>query len=103
MDTLDTFIDEIIEAKNLSGITEDGKAAIRDEMRDRILDLINRSLIEALPEDKVSGFSELLDKEGLTQEEVQSYILSSGVNVEQVTQQVLVTFRDSYLNVNSAP
>lgn len=97
MDSLDVFINEIIEAKQLPGMTEEAKVGVREEMKDRLLDLINRALIEALPEDTVSGFMSLLDKEGLTQEEVQSYITASGVDVELVTRQVLSTFRDAYL------
>jgi hypothetical protein len=97
MDQLDTFIVEIIKAKQLPGLTDEAKTGLRDEMKDRVLDLINRALIEALPEEKVAEFSALLDKENLSDEEVQGFIAASGVDVEEVTQKVLLSFRQAYL------
>lgn len=97
MDQLDKFIHDIIEAKQLSGITDEAKQGLVEEMRDRLLDLINRALIEALPEDKVEAFSSLLDDESLTDDQVQAFIAESGVDVERVTAKAMLAFRDLYL------
>lgn len=101
MDQLDTFIHDIIEAKQLAGITDEARQGLIEEMRDRLLDTINRSLVEALPEEKVEEFSTLLDNESVTDEEVQTFIAQSGVDVERVTAKAMLAFRDLYLQ--SAP
>lgn len=101
MDELDTFIRDIIDKKQLPGITEEAKAGLVEEMRERLLDQINRALIEAIPEDKLAGFSALLDVETTPEEEVQSYIASTGVDVEKVTAKTMLAFRDLYLQTAS--
>ena len=97
MDQLDTFIRDIIEAKQLPGITEEAKKGLLEEMREGLLDQINRALIEALPEDKVAAFSALLDNEATSEEEVQAFIANSGVDVEKVTAKTMLAFRNLYL------
>ena len=97
MDQLDTFIRDIIEAKQLDGISDEAKQGLVEEMRERLLDIINRALVEALPEDKVQEFSNLLDNESVTDEQVQAFIAQSGVDVEHVTAKAMLTFRDLYL------
>lgn len=97
MDQLDTFIREIIDAKNLPGLTEEAKSGLLEEMRERLLDQINRALINALPEDKVAEFSTLLDDETISDDEVQNFIATSGVDVEKVTAKTMLAFRDLYL------
>lgn len=97
MDQLDTFISNIIDAKQLPGITEEAKLELIAEMKGRLLDLIDRAVIEALPEDKVDQLTALAGAEGTTDEMLQSFIAESGVNVEEVTADALAQFRDFYL------
>ena len=101
MDQLDTFIKDIIDAKQLPGITEEAKVGLIEEMRERLLDQINRALIEALPEEKTVEFSTLLDNENITDEEVQAFIANSGVDVEKVTAKTMLAFRGLYLQNQS--
>jgi hypothetical protein len=97
MDQLDTFIKDIIDAKQLPGINDEAKNGLVEEMRERLIERINRAMVEALPEDKVAGFSALLDVESTTSDDVQNYIVASGVNVEKVTAKTMLDFRDLYL------
>lgn len=97
MDQLDTFISSIIDAKQLPGITEEAKIDLIAEMKERLLDLIDRALIEALPEDKVDALTALAENEATTDEELQQFVVNSGVNVEEVTAQTLAQFKDLYL------
>lgn len=97
MDQLDTFISSIIDAKQLPGITEEAKIDLIAEMKERLLDLIDRALIEALPEDKVDALTALAENEATTDEELQQFVANSGVNVEEVTAQTLAQFKDLYL------
>ena len=97
MDQLDAYIRDIINTKQLTGITDEAKEGLVEEMRERLLDMINRALVEALPEEKVVAFSELLDTEGLSEAEIQRFITESGVDVEKVTAKTLLAFRELYL------
>jgi len=97
MDQLDAFIKDIIDAKQLNGITDEAKSGLIEEMRERLLDMINRALVEALPEEKVEAFSLLLDNDGVTEEQIQQFIVESGVDIEKVTAKTLLAFRELYL------
>lgn len=97
MNQFDTFISDIIDAKQLPGLTEDSKAGLIEEMRECLLDMIDRALLEALPDEKVAEFSALADDSQVTNEQLQAFITSNGVNVEEVTTTTLVAFRDLYL------
>ena len=97
MDQLDQFIKDIIDAKNLPGITDEAKAGLLEEMRDGLLDKINRALIEALPENKIDEFNQLLDTPDVSDEQVQAFIDQSGVDTQKVTAQTMIQFRSLYL------
>lgn len=97
MDQLDTFIKEIIDTKQLPGITDEARAGLAEEMRERLLDQINRALIDALPDEKVEELSQLLDNEGVDDAQVQAFVASSGVDVQEVTAKTLIAFRALYL------
>lgn len=97
MEQLDAFIREIIEAKQLPGLTEEAKVGLLEEMRERLLDMINRALIEALPDDKVAELSKLMDGDGLTDEQLQDFIEKSGIDIEGVTAKAMLAFRGLYL------
>lgn len=97
MDQLDTFIKDIIEAKQLPGITDEAKTGLVEEMRERLLDMINRALIEALPEDRVDALSSLLDAEDISDDTLQSFVADSGIDVQAVTAKTMLAFRSMYL------
>lgn len=97
MDQLDTFIKEIIDTKQLPGITEEAKVGLLEQMRERLLDMINRALINELPDEKLAEFTTLLDNESVDDSQVQQFIAQSGVDVEKVTAKTMLAFRSLYL------
>lgn len=98
---IDTFILDIIDRKQLPGLTEEARSGLLEEMRENLLSAINRSLIDALPDEKVAEFSKLLDDESITEEQVQAFIVEQGVDVEKVTAKTLLAFRSLYLQPSS--
>ena len=100
MDQLDQFIKEIIDTKQLPGITDEAKAGLLEDMRERLLDMLNHALVEALPEEKLAEFSTLLDG-GVSDDAVQQFIAESGVDVEKITAQTMLAFRNLYLQTAS--
>ena len=97
MEQLDSFITEIIETKQLPGITDEAKKLLVVEMRQRLLDMINRALIEALPDDKVGELSSMLDTDSIADEALQSFVQDSGVDVKTITAKTMLAFRALYL------
>ncbi|HEU4715425.1 MAG TPA: DUF5663 domain-containing protein [Candidatus Saccharimonadales bacterium] len=96
-DELDQFINEMLDAKKLSGVTEDVRAQLVSDLKQRLLDQINKALIDALPDEKMDEFERLLDDESLTDEQVQQFIVNSGVDVKKVTTVTMLRFYDLYV------
>ena len=96
-DPFTTFIKEMLSAKAWNQQVDDEvKAQLESDLRSRLMDQIDQAVVEALPEDKVDGLNELLDKEA-SEEEIQQYIAASGVDVQRITTETMLRFRDLYL------
>ncbi len=97
MDQLETFVEGIVTTKDLPGLTDESKKQLVAEMSEQLIERINAALIAALPDEKVAEFSDFLDAEQITDEQVQAFIAQSGVDVQKVTAETMLTFRNLYL------
>lgn len=95
-DELNQYMSDIIAEKGLSGVDEAVRAQLIADMKERYSAMLDRALIEALPEDKIEGLNALLDSE-VSDGDVQQYIVSAGVDTRQVVAQTLLRFRELYL------
>lgn len=96
-DELDRFINEILDEKQLSGVTPEVRVQLVADLKERLLDQINRALITALPDDKMTEFNTLLDDETISDDAVTLFIAGSGVDVQKVTIQTMLRFSELYL------
>jgi hypothetical protein len=96
-DELDKFIGDILEAKQLSGLDNEVKAELIADLKQQMLDQINRAIISALPEEKLDEFNVLLEDPNTSEEAIQAYIMNSGVNINRVTTTTMLQFRELYL------
>ena len=97
-DPLNKFIDDMLASKSWNTtIDEDAKKQLAEDLKNRLLDQIDQAVISALPEDRIDGLNELLDKE-VQDEEVSEYIANSGVDVQRVTTQAMLRFRELNLD-----
>lgn len=96
-DPFDAFIKEMLNAKQWSTAVDDEvKQQLEADLKNRLMDQIDRAVIEAMPEDKVNGLNELLDREA-SEDEVRHFIQQSGVDTQRVTLETMLRFRDLYL------
>ena len=93
---LELFVGEILEKKQIPGITPEVRQQLLQDLKGRLLDQINRALIAALPEDKITELDNMLDN-GADEVAMQKFIVDSGVNVGQITVGAMVAFRNLYL------
>ena len=95
-DALSKFINDIIDAKNFKSIDSDVRRQLEQDLKNRLLDQIDRAVLGALPENKIDGFNDLLDRNA-SQQEVQQYIANSGVDTKKITLETMLRFRSLYL------
>lgn len=97
MNNLGEFIDQLIKDKNVSGLTDEVREVLAEDLTQRLVDQIDRAVIEALPEEKAVELSEKLDDENFGDSEVEAFVASSGVDVQKVALETALRFRDLYL------
>lgn len=101
-DPFTTFIKEMLSAKAWNQqVSDEVKAQLESDLHLQLMDQIDRAVIDALPEDKVDGLNELLDREA-PEEEIQQYVAASGIDVQRVTTETMLRFRDLYLGTDSS-
>jgi hypothetical protein len=96
-EALDKFINDMLSDKNLSGVNDEARTYLVDDLKTRLLDQINRSIIAEMPEEKSDEFSNLLDNESVTDEQVQQFIVDSGVDTKKISARTMLAFRELYL------
>lgn len=97
-DELDQFITEMLSAKQLPGVTDEVHQQLVADLKQRLLDQINRALVDALPDEKMNEFEALLDNQEVSDEQVQQFIANSGVDVKRVTTETMLRFYDLYVS-----
>ena len=97
MDELDTFLNEIIDTKNLSGINDEVKSQLVSDMKERLLDQINRALVEELTDENIDRLNQVIDEDPENQERIQGFLIENGIDVQKVTARTMLAFRDYYL------
>ena len=87
-DSFDTFIKDMLNAKQWNtAVDGDVRRQLESDLKNRLTDQVNRSVIEAMPEDRIEA----------PDEEVQRYIADCGVDVRRITLETMLRFRDLYL------
>lgn len=94
---LGQFIDEMIDEKQLSGVTDEVRAQLKSDLLAQLEDQINAALVNALSPDKVEALNDMLDQEGVTDEQVRQFIDGSGIDSQRIAASTMLRFRDLYL------
>lgn len=96
-DQLDVFIEDILNRKQLTGVTDEVRQQVASDLKERLLDQIQRALIDAMSDEKLAEFNQLLESGDLSGADVQNFIAQSGVDTRAVTVQTMLTFSSLYL------
>ena len=96
-DELDGFVDSLIEKKNLKGLTPEGRETVARELKELVVEEINRAIIDALPDDKLDELDRITSQENFNPEDVQKLIADSGINTAKITTETLLYFESFYL------
>lgn len=95
---MDDFIKQLIAEQ---GVPEDLDPEVRAQLEAnlarRAVALVDKRLIDAMPESALPGFNELLDHPDTTPEQLQAYVAEHVPDVTAVTGQALAEFRSLYL------
>jgi len=95
---MDQFIQQLLQDKGLpADLDEAVRKQLVDDLTDRATDLVNRRLVEAMSEEDVKAFGELLDQQPEDGAAVQAFIEAHVPEKQDIAARALLEFRSLYL------
>ncbi len=98
MESLDEFIEQLLIDKGITNQDPEVKKELIEEMKNRLLDQIDRAAIMQLSEEKADELTKKLDDPEFTNEKMTEFMKESGVDLTQVTIDTMMRFREYYLD-----
>lgn len=97
-EVMDLFIDRLIEDKGLENLNDKLRAEVHADLKERLVYQITRALIASLPEAEYAKLEAEMKDETATGEMINELISSGKVDADKITQEVMMKFREVYLN-----
>lgn len=92
---LKKFVASIIEEKKLTGVEQDIKDKLVEDLTIRLEDQINRALIDSLNDEQFKEFEALVNSQDT--QKLSTFFKDKGVPVQTVVAQVMTRFKTAYL------
>ena len=96
MEQLDAYILEIIEAKKLSGLTDEVKVSLIEDLKAQLFDQVDRALLEELTDEQLDAFNDRMETTD-ADDAPHQFLVEAGVDIEKVTARTMLQFRELYL------
>ena len=96
--SIDDFIETILNEKGITDVEPDVRQELKEDMKKRLMDQINKAAIMKLSEEKATELAGLVDQPDFTNEKMTEFMQNSGVNLAEVTLETMLQFRNFYLS-----
>ena len=97
-ETINLFVEGLMDEKGIKPESEQMRKDIFDDLKTKLMTELDRSLVSALPDDKLEEFSKEAEEKGqLDPEAVAKAIDEAGVDVSEVMGVTMAKFRELYL------
>ncbi len=96
-DSIDQFLGQIIDAKQIAVDTPEVRQQLIKDLRARLMEQIDRAMISALSEEQLDRLNVMLAGDDVQADEIQEFFRQSGINGEQVALNTMMRFRRYYL------
>jgi hypothetical protein len=95
---LEDFAENLLLEKNLTNIDDETLAEMRKDLVDRLEQVTNRTVVDNLPQDKLSEFEKMIDEES-DPSQIQDFIAASIPNLPEKLTESYFNFRKLYLGL----
>ena len=100
MDNLDTFINQLIDEKGLTGLDEETRKTVVDELKSELTEQVNRAVLMELPNEKLDELDNMMNEGPVDEPTLQAFLMNSGLDVNKIAAETMVAFRAFYLGLN---
>lgn len=100
---LDAFVMQMLMDKGIADAGEEAVAKFHEDLKTMLVEEINRSLLAALPEEKLNQISASAENGELNTESLTQAIEESGIDTAKITEETMMKFREIYLAESDEP
>ena len=97
MQNVDEFIEQLLTDKGITDVEPEIRQELVAEMKERLMDQINKAAIMQLSEEKAAELAEKVDDPNFTNEQMTEFMQNSGVNLAEIALDTMLKFRNFYL------
>lgn len=97
MQSVDEFMKQLLIDKGISNLEPDVEKELIEEMRDILIDQINKTAISQLDEQKAAELTSLIKSPDFNEEKMTDFMRTSGVDLTKITLEAMANFRSNYL------
>lgn len=97
MQSVDEFVESILDDKGITNVDPETRQELKEDMKNRLIDQINRAAVMRLSEEKVAELNKLMDDPGFDDEKMSEFMKNSGVNLSEVALDTMIKFRGFYM------
>ena len=97
MQDIDEFLENLLNEKGITDVEPDIRAELKEDMKKRRMDQIDKAAIMKLSEEKATELASLVDDPNFTNEDMTKFIQDSGVDLTEVVVDTMLKFRGFYL------
>lgn len=101
MQNLDDFVEKILVDKGVTDIEPEIRDELKEDMKKRLLDEINRAAIMQLTEEQASELDQKLAEPDFSNEDMVKFVQDAGVDLTQVAVDTMLRFRGMYLGAEA--
>ena len=101
MQNIDDFLENLLKEKGITSVDPETRGEVKNEMRQRLVDQINRAAIMQLSEEKANELTEKLNNPEFTDEQMTQFVKDAGVNLTEVALDTMLKFRGFYLGTEA--
>lgn len=94
---LDSFVQGLIDKKDIPGLTPEGREQIAGEIKDELIQQINRAILNELPDEKLDEIDQKMNSGDFDPNDLRNIVEGSGVDVAKITTETLLYFEAFYL------
>ena len=78
-------------------MTPEGRVQIAGEIKDELVQQINRAILMELPDEKLDEIDQKMEAGEMNPEDLQQFVQDSGVDVAKITTETMLYFKAFYL------
>ena len=97
MQNIDDFLESLLNDKGITDVDPEIRAELKEDMKKRLMDQINKAAIMKLSEEKATELAVLIDNPDFTNEKMTEFMQEAGVNLTEVALDTMLKFRGFYL------